>query len=331
MMYKRSEIGIRLGLIYSSASLSGAFGGLLARVLFDMNGLGGEAGWRWIFIIEGLATFVIGLLAIVVLPSTLDKAKFLTPDERALATSRIYHDRPLTTLPDGTIVPAIEPVSWFRVSQAIFSIKTWLSAIAYFSILTALYSFGLFVPTIVAGLGHTNTSAQLFSVPPYAVAAVLTVIAAFISDRFKVRGPVILAFLPLSIIGYAVIANVTNVHVKYGALFLMAAGLYPSVPPILVWLSNNYVSHYTRATAIGLQLAIANCGGFPASLIYKASESPVYKEAHTIVMGLLAGAWVVVLIKVLYLRYLNDQKKKGKFDQYRGCGDDRDPEFMYIL
>lgn len=57
------------------------------------------------------------------------------------------------------------------------------------------------------------------------------VFAAFVSDRWKIRGPVILGFLPLSIIGYAIIRSTKNLHVKYGALFLMASGLYPSGKP----------------------------------------------------------------------------------------------------
>ncbi|KAF7969156.1 hypothetical protein HWV62_28202 [Athelia sp. TMB] len=332
MMYKRSETGIRLGLIYSSASLSGAFGGLLASGLnaIGTHG-GGYAGWRYIFIIEGILTVVVGLLSIVVLPATVDKAPFLTPKEKVFAANRLKAEKPASIDAEGNVTVLAEPFDWMRVREGVFSIKTWLSAFAYGGILTALYSFGLFVPTIVQGLGYTANRAQLFTVPPYAVAAVLTVIAAFVSDRWKIRGPVILAFLPLSIIGYAIIRSTTNVHVKYGALFLMASGLYPSVPPVLVWLSSNYTNHYTRATAIGLQLAVANCGGFPATFVYKASESPVYKEAHTIVMGMLVGSWVLVAMKCAYLTYLNKQKAAGKMDQYRGCGDDRDPDFKYII
>lgn len=54
------------------------------------------------------------------------------------------------------------------------------------------------------------------------------VIAAYVSDRRKIRGPVMLCFLPLSIAGYAIIRSVHDNHVRYGALFLMAGGLYPS-------------------------------------------------------------------------------------------------------
>lgn len=48
-------------------------------------------------------------------------------------------------------------------------------------------------------------------------------------------------------------------------------------------------------------------------------------------MGMLAGAWVLIACKCAYLRYINNQKAAGKYDKYRGCGDDRDPEFKYII
>jgi MFS family permease len=331
MMYRRSEIGIRLGLIYSAASLSGAFGGLLATGLYHIGNRGGQAGWRWIMIIEGILTVLVGLLAIVILPSTVDKARFFTEDESKVAQARLLNDRPHHIDADGNVVVQHEPFEWKRVGEAVFSIQTWCSALAYFAILSALYSFGLFVPTIVQGLGYSAIRAQLFSVPPYAVAAALTVVAAYASDKYKMRGPIMLCFLPLSIIGYAIISHTHNNHVKYGALFLMAGGLYPSVPPVLVWLSNNFTNHWTRATAIGLQLAIANCGGFPATFLYRATEAPVYKQAHTVIMGMLIGAWVLVALKCAYLTYLNRQKDAGKMDRFIGCGDDRDPSFKYII
>jgi hypothetical protein len=52
----------------------------------------------------------------------------------------------------------------------------------------ALYAFSLFLPTIIAGLGYTSTKANLLSVPPYAVAAVVTVLVGWIADRTQQRG-----------------------------------------------------------------------------------------------------------------------------------------------
>lgn len=70
----------------------------------------------------------------------------------------------------------------------------------------------------------------------------------------RVRGIIMLFTLPIAIIGYAAIANTTNPRVKYGMTFLMATGLYSSVPPVLGWLSNNSAGHYKRATTSALQL-----------------------------------------------------------------------------
>lgn len=71
--------------------------------------------------------------------------------------------------------------------------------------------------------------------------------------------------LPIAIVGYAVIANVSSAQVRFGMTCLMAIGMYSSVPCVLVWNSNNSAGHYKRATTSALQLAIANAGGFVAS------------------------------------------------------------------
>ena len=92
-----------------------------------------------------------------------------------------------------------------------------------------------------------------------------TVLIAFASDRLKLRGVMMLFTLPVAIIGYAVIANVTSPSLRFGMACMMAIGMYSSVPCVLVWNSNNSAGHYKRATTSALQLAIANCGGFVAS------------------------------------------------------------------
>ncbi len=53
-VYTRTEMALRIGLFYTAASLSGAFGGLLARGLSAIGARGGLSSWRWIFVIEGL-------------------------------------------------------------------------------------------------------------------------------------------------------------------------------------------------------------------------------------------------------------------------------------
>lgn len=187
------------------------------------------------------------------------------------------------------------------------------------------------LPTIIAGLGYTANEAQLWSVIPYAAASVVTVIVAFLSDRLRVRGIIMLCTLPIAIVGYAVIANTGNNKVKYGMTFLMATGLYSSVPPVLGWLSNNSAGHYKRATTSALQLAIANAGGFVTVFVYPKSQGPQYHEGHTIILALLVAGWFLILANVLYCWKVNRDKAAGKYDRWIGCGDDRDPSFRLVL
>ena len=252
-------------------------------------------------------TVLVGVAAYFLLPNTIATASFLKEDERVFAVSRLHLDIPSRLAEDGGYVflsydvnkansrseHRYEAFNWSEVVRGILSISTWLSACAYFGILAGLYSFGLFLPTIIVELGYTANQAQLLSVIPYAVASVLTVIIAIVSDRLKLRGVIMLFTLIPAIIGYAVIANISVTHpkVKYGMTFLMATGMYASVPCVLVWNSNNSAGHYMRATTTALQLMIANSGGFVATFIYPNKDKPQYHKGHTVILGLLVAAW----------------------------------------
>ncbi|KAF2265251.1 MFS general substrate transporter [Lojkania enalia] len=320
--YQRTELALRIGIFYTAASLSGAFGGLLARGLNTIGYTGGLEGWRWIFIVEGLLTVAIGVLSWLVLPNSIESARFLTPEQKAVARHRLEETSSVH-----------ERFDWAEVRRGIFNVQVWLSAIAYFAILSGLYSFGLFLPTIINNLNFATdpNEAQLWTVIPYAVAAVFTVLVAILSDKLAIRGPLMLCTLPIAIIGYGVISNNTNAKVQYGMTFMMATGMFASVPCILSWNSNNSAGHYKRATTSALQLAIANCGGFVASFIYPKRQAPQFKESHSIILGLLCAAWALIAANVVWCWKINRDKASGKHAAWEGRGDDRDPNFKMVL
>jgi MFS family permease len=59
--YIRAECGFRMALFFSAATLAGAFGGILARGIAEMNGVGGYSAWSWIFILEGGVSILISI------------------------------------------------------------------------------------------------------------------------------------------------------------------------------------------------------------------------------------------------------------------------------
>ena len=100
--YKPSELGTCVALIFSAATIAGAFsayitlgcgnltdyskqcqlGGFLAVAIRNMDGIGGRPGWAWIFILEGLFTVLVACASLWVLPDFLGSAKFLSETER---------------------------------------------------------------------------------------------------------------------------------------------------------------------------------------------------------------------------------------------------------
>jgi len=363
-MYKPHELQLRVGIFYASASLSGAFGGLLASAILDMDGIGNLAGWKWIFVLEGLATVVSSAFALIFLPSSIAEAKFLTVEEREFALRRFHRagsapEKPPSVpekrddsmiesaSPSGDMDPTRlmeEKLEWREVVRGLTDFQTWVTGIAYMGLIVSLYSFSLFLPTIVTGLGFEGKSAQLHTVPPYVPATVLTVVVAFLSDRLKWRGPFILICLPFAIAGYILVIAASNNSQRYGAVFLIAAGIYPSAPAILSILPNNGSGYYKRATTTAFQLAIANAGGFVATNIYTADQAPTYIKGHSIVLGFLILAWILIAVNVWYCIRENKARAEGRrqgniaaYEELWNTGKtkapigDRHPDFRFTL
>lgn len=76
------DLAARISWFYCFSALSGAFSGLLAAGIAQMDGVGGYEGWRWIFILEGLVSVILGILVFFVLVDTPARGhKWLSPDE----------------------------------------------------------------------------------------------------------------------------------------------------------------------------------------------------------------------------------------------------------
>jgi MFS family permease len=80
-------------MFYSGALISGAFSGLIAAgVKAHMNGLRGMLAWKWLFIIEGVATIAIASFGYFILPDFPRTTTWLTDEERQLAIWRLDED-----------------------------------------------------------------------------------------------------------------------------------------------------------------------------------------------------------------------------------------------
>jgi MFS family permease len=106
--------------------IAGAFGGLLASGIANMDGVAGLQNWRWIFVLEGLGTIVLGVVSYFMIVDFPEQAKWLTEKERAFVKNRTG---------DGDFVQrsvGISDVAWFFKSprRIIGAFIYWGTAIA---------------------------------------------------------------------------------------------------------------------------------------------------------------------------------------------------------
>ncbi len=137
------------------------FGGAIAYGIGHMNQTAGIAGWRWLFILEGIPSVLSSFLVLFFLPDYPETAGWLTEAERALAVGRLRlegskgHDRSM---------------SWADARATLTDWRLYAHYAIYFAISPPFASLSLFTPSITLGLGYRDLTAQLMTVPPWAVA-----------------------------------------------------------------------------------------------------------------------------------------------------------------
>ncbi|PKS10373.1 hypothetical protein jhhlp_002124 [Lomentospora prolificans] len=332
--YRRSEIGFRTSIFFSSAAISGSFGGLLAAAIENMEGIGDLPGWAWIFILEGLLTVIFGVASFWTVYDFPDgpKTRFLNPDEKQRAINRLIEDKQASA--------TYEAFQMKYVWQAIKDWKTWLGMIIYSGCTMPLYAFSMFLPTIIMDLGW-NTSvvkSQLYSVPPYVLAAVFTIVVGYLADRMNKRGIFNVLSALLAAVGFIMQLATKSPAARYTATFLGALGIYPCIPNTISWVSNNTEGVYKRGVVLGFVIGWGNLNGIVSSNIY--FSSPNYVEGHGTVLAylslFLAGGSALMM---LLLNLENKKRLEGKRDvwlegktavEIREMGDER-PDFIYVI
>ncbi|KAF2653746.1 MFS general substrate transporter [Lophiostoma macrostomum CBS 122681] len=331
MFYRRHQLLYRITMFYCAAPLSGAFGGLLATGLAQINS-GGYNGWPFIFFVEGAVTVVFGICTLFMLPHTPSSIKFLTEEEKYACITRMRLDAHGAT---ESVVDE-EKFSWYWVKRALLNVNTVVLSFNFFAIITPIYSYSLFLPTIIKSLGYTSVKAQLLTVPPNMGAFVVVLLVGYLSDKLQLRGPLMIVGVSLAIIGYIMLIASTAPLTQYGGTFFVAAGIFPCSPLVMGWLTNNLAPHYVRATGTGFQIMIANMAAFIATFTYLSADAPRYITGHAINIGMLGLSLVLSTVNIFYCKWENRKRETGQRD-YRLQDEDesmlgyRHPQFRYTI
>ncbi|QSZ33161.1 hypothetical protein DSL72_002747 [Monilinia vaccinii-corymbosi] len=306
MWYPRHECGFRMALFFAMATVAGAFGGLFARGISEMSGVGGKNGWSWIFIIEGLLSVFVACISYWAIGDYPKYAKFLSEPERKEVMGRLTNDRHLLS----------DDWNSKYIWQALKDWKIYVKMLISFCMTTTLYSLSLFLPTIVKDMGYTRNAAQLMTVPPYVVACFFTISASFIADKAKQRGVFILGFLAVTITGFALLIVSGKTPIQYAGASICISGIFPTTPLMTAWVGNNLSGSLKRGVGFGMVVSFANFGGIVAAFVYRSVDSPRFIAGHATLLGLLTLSFVLTAFMMSY--YWLENARRDARDAERG-------------
>ncbi|ODV88581.1 hypothetical protein CANCADRAFT_124711 [Tortispora caseinolytica NRRL Y-17796] len=323
MWYKRHEMQFRVSLFYASASFAGAFSGLLAYAISQMSGIAGLLGWRWIFILEGIVTVIFGAASYWMLCDDPRRTRWLTSDEIRLLQLRCMFDVDHIRNAEGKIDLdslakqehgefGTSGFKWDYLWTALKDWKMWNNSLMFWGCSVTTYAFSFSVPTIMTQLGYSNTIAQLMTIPVYIAAAIMTIVTAYFSDRFKQRAYFVIGWFATSVVGI-IIQLATKPHQtgpRFFALFLIAMGIYSAFPGVIALHSNNLPRPWIRAVSTGCHICFGNLGGAVGSNIFIASQRPVYQLGYGFVLGITTVGMITATIDLVIFKRINAKREK---------------------
>ncbi|KAJ5493510.1 hypothetical protein N7539_002256 [Penicillium diatomitis] len=335
--YTSTELSTRLALFWSTLNIARVISALLAAGILKMRGIGGHPGWFWLFLLEGLLTCIIALVAFLWLPASPTSTKgviwrkpWYTEREEAIMVnvsfkasalgSRVTVDighvltkpcqRILRDDPAKGLTAIKEPVRWSDIKEAWMDKSMW-----------GLYLIGLvaYIPaTPVQGyltltlrrIGFSTFDSNMLTVPS-AVLQIFTMLAiAYSSNYFNDRAfHVIIGeawVLPL-LVGMLTLPDGGRDWSRFTLVTLVSG--YPYFHPIVSsWISENSFDVKKRAITAATYNVIVQVGSLIGSQIYRAEDAPYYHRGNAVLVALCALSLVIVFAQREFLRHLNRRK-----------------------
>jgi len=274
-----------MAMFMAAQSISNIIGSPVSGLLLGINWLG-LAGWRWLFILEGIPAVLFGIVTIFYLTDRPHQAKWLLEDEKQWISTELEQEK-----------KAKETVRSYSVWDALRQPEVILLSLALFFMAGAVYGFNFWLPTIIKKLsGHSNLFVTTVSALPYCIGLIATLLVGWSSDRTKERRwhaalCMIIASLGL---GLSVISHRTDLAVL---MFCLAAvGMYGYLSAF--WsLPSSFLTGTAAAASIGLINSVGNLGGFfgPYAVGY------ISKRTHGFTTGVLCLSASALMAGVLVL------------------------------
>ncbi len=268
-------------------------GGPISGALLQMRGIGGMAGWQWLFLLEGIPAVIFGFVTLRYLPDGPEQARWLTAPQKAWLGERLLSEQAAKAEGGHT-----------SLGDALADPKVWYLCALYFTLVMGMYGLSLWLPQLIKefrGLSDFQVGERT-AVPYLCAAAAMTLIAAH-SDRTRERRMHVAVPALVGAIGLYLTALTPHQPVLgLAAMSLAAAGRWATLGPF--WsLPTAFLGGAAAAGGIALINAVGNLGGFAGPYLVGALQD----HFHNPKIGLYVLAGSLTTAALLAVRLPKDR------------------------
>ncbi|ABS56688.1 major facilitator superfamily MFS_1 [Methanoregula boonei 6A8] len=251
--FREREQAKAVGLLMSALAISTIVGAPVSTWILDSIHWLGMAGWRWLFVLEGLPAIILGVVTYWYLTDRPEDAAWLDPEERDWLAGEIKKESRQRQKQGGHS----------GLVSVITDLRVWHLALIYCMLVVALYGLGFWMPQIIRSMhaGLSNTSIGLIMTVPYACAGVTMILWSRHSDltgerRWHTALPPLIGGIALAGSGIAV-----SPPVAFLLLIIATMGIFCAFGPFWA-LPALFLAEITAAAGIAVINSIGNLGGF---------------------------------------------------------------------
>jgi D-galactonate transporter len=246
--YRRAR---KVALFMTAIPLSGIFGGPLSGwIMENLDGMYQWSGWQWMFLVEAVPAFLLGIFTLIYLDNGIHDAKWLSDQQKSILEHHIAEEER----------EKIEHPSLL----ALFSDKrVWHMSAIYFAFVMGQYGITFWLPTLIKSAGVQGVfNVGLLTAIPYLVAVVTMLLLGASADRMRERRwhlivPCLVGAAGLTASAFAA----QNTTLAIIALCFAAGGIISCAP--LFWsLPTAFLAGTSAAAGIAAVNSVGNLAGF---------------------------------------------------------------------
>jgi len=277
--------GQAIGIYYFGLPMALMLGSPLSGWLLEMHDMFNLTNWQWMFLVEGLAAVVVGIIALFYLKSKPQDAPWLTREEKVALSQELEAEDKLKL--------AHGPTNLLGLMRNKRVLKFIL---IYFSVQVSVYGVIFYLPTRIAELLGTKVGLEvgMFISLPWLCAAIAMYFVTRYADRRGAHLKMAMCMLGMAALGIAASA-LLNSFAPVLLAFCFAAAGFVTVQPLFWTLPTGYLGGVAAAGGIALIGSMGNIGGFVAPML-KANMEVWFTDPRAGMLSLSAAGLVGVYL-----------------------------------